>query len=51
MDIRARDDCIAISPDDWPMFAERAFIPLNEARSDQGLKKLIANDEVWRLGD
>lgn len=51
MDLRAREECIAISPDDWPMFAERAFVPLNEARSDQGLKKLIANDEVWRLGD
>jgi hypothetical protein len=44
-----RGQCIAIFPDDWPAYADRAYAKLDDVKEDHTLKKLVMHDERWRL--
>lgn len=44
-----RERCIAIFPDDWPAYADRAYADLDEVKQDATLRNLVMHDERWRL--
>lgn len=48
-DFESRDECIAVFPDDWPAYADRAYVRLADVKSDPSLSKLVMHDERWRL--
>jgi hypothetical protein len=48
-DFESRDECIAVFPDDWPAYADRAYLRLADVKSDPSLSKLVMHDERWRL--
>jgi hypothetical protein len=46
----ARAKAVRIVPDDWPNYADPAFVTIERARSDTHLKSLVHVDDEWRLG-
>ncbi len=50
-DLIARAKAVRIVPDDWPNYADPAFVTIERARSDTHLKSLVHVDDEWRLGD
>lgn len=44
-----RERCIAVFPDDWPAYADRAYVEVSDAKHDLVLRNLVMHDERWRL--
>jgi hypothetical protein len=44
-----REQCIAIFPDDWPAYADRAYAKIDDVKEDLLLRNLVMYDEKWRL--
>lgn len=55
-DYRPMDECfdiekaVRIQPDDWPPYADQAWVPIDLAKSEQALRALVIQEDRGRLG-
>lgn len=47
--IISRSNAVRIVPDDWPYYAEPAFVTVDRARTDTHIKSIVHVDDEWRL--
>ncbi len=42
-------DAVRIQPDDWPPYADQAWMPIEVAVGDPALRALVVQEDQWRL--